>query len=70
MLLGEHSYPLGTIEHGYTNRTLHIDIGARAVTEKPVTQPMKDTFIGGKGFDLWLMWNSIPAKCAWDDARN
>ena len=70
MLLGEHSYQLGAIEHGYTNRTLHIDVGTHAVTEKPVTQQMKDTFIGGKGFDLWLMWNSIPARCAWDDPRN
>ncbi len=70
MLLGEHSYPLGEVLHGYTGRTLHLDIGTLAVTEKPVTQAMKDTFIGGKGFDLWLLWNSIPAQCAWDDPRN
>ena len=70
MLLHEHTYQKGTIEHGYANRTLHLDVGTMTVTEKPVTPQMKDTFTGCKGFDLWLMWNSIPPRCAWDDPRN
>ncbi|MFH1469618.1 MAG: aldehyde ferredoxin oxidoreductase C-terminal domain-containing protein [Pseudomonadota bacterium] len=70
MLLHEHTYQKGTVEHGYANRTLHIDVGTLAVTEKPVTEQMKAVFTGGKGFDLWLMWNSIPPRCAWDDPRN
>jgi len=32
---------------------------------------MKEKFIGGKGFDLWLMWNSLPKKIVkWDDPEN
>jgi aldehyde:ferredoxin oxidoreductase len=39
---------------------------------KPVTEQMKELFTGGKGFDLWLMWNSIPAnkRITWDDPLN
>ncbi len=70
MVLGEHSYQKGEILHGYAGRTLHIDVGSRAVTEKPVTDQMKETFIGGKGFDLWLLWNSTAPRTAWDDPTN
>jgi len=33
---------------------------------------MKEKFIGGKGFDLWLMWNSLPKEreLKWDDPEN
>ncbi len=69
-LLEEHSYEKLPLEHGYANRTLHIDVGTRAITEKPVTAQMKETFVGGRGFDLWLLWNSIPPRTKWDDAAN
>lgn len=70
MLLAETRYEKGTLHRGYAGRTLHVDVGTRTVTEKPVTEEMKEIFIGGKGFDLWLMWNSMPPRCAWDDPRN
>ena len=35
---------------GYTNRTLHIDLTTLTVSEKAVSQEMKDVFIGGRGF--------------------
>jgi aldehyde:ferredoxin oxidoreductase len=33
---------------------------------------MKDTFIGGRGFDLWLLWNALPKNriAKWDDPEN
>ncbi len=68
--LEEHGYEKGAVKHGYANRTLHIDVGSRAITEKPVTDQMKEVFVGGRGFDLWLLWNSIPALTKWDDAAN
>ena len=69
-LLEEHGYEKSELKHGYANRTLHIDVGSRAITEKPVTDAMKETFVGGRGFDLWLLWNSIPPMTKWDDAAN
>ena len=69
-LLAATSYEKSPIEAGYTNRTLHLDVGSPQVTEKPVDDRMKETFIGGKGFDLWLLWNAMPPRTAWDDPLN
>jgi aldehyde:ferredoxin oxidoreductase len=63
-------YPPGTVERGYANRTLHVDLGAPRVDIRPVTPYMKDVFTGGKGFDLFLMWATVPGPIAWDDPRN
>lgn len=72
MVLAEHTYAKGAIERGYNGRTLHVDVGRRTIQEKPVDARMKDLFIGGRGFDLWLLWNSLPADrvVAWDDPMN
>jgi aldehyde:ferredoxin oxidoreductase len=66
------SYKPTTIERGYNNRTLHVDLSSKKLSEKPVDRKMKDTFTGGKGFDLWLLWNSLPKgkPTKWDDPEN
>ena len=69
-VLASFEYPPGAVERGYANRTLHVDLGANGVESRPVTPYMKDVFTGGKGFDLYLMWQSIPGPIAWDDPRN
>jgi aldehyde:ferredoxin oxidoreductase len=60
------------MERGYTNRTLYINLTTSTILSRPVTQFMKDTFIGGKGFDLWLMWNALPKDriTKWNDPEN
>ena len=63
-------YPPGEVERGYAGRTLHVDLGENRIEIRPVTQYMKDIFTGGKGFDLYLMWQSVPGPIAWDDPRN
>ncbi len=70
LLLGEHRFEKGQIDKGYNSRTLHIDIGTRTLTEKPVDEQMKQLFIGGKGFDLWLLWSAIQPQTRWDDPSN
>jgi aldehyde:ferredoxin oxidoreductase len=57
-------------EKGYTNRTLFIDLGSLTVAEKPVTEQMKDVFVGGRGFGLWYLWNAITPSTRWDDPEN
>ena len=57
-------------QRGYTNRTLHIDLGRMKVVEKPVTEQMKDVFIGGRGFGLWYLWNAITPTTKWNDPEN
>lgn len=63
-------YPPVEVERGYAGRTLHVDLSANTIEIRPVTQYMKDIFTGGKGFDLYLMWQSVPGPIPWDDPRN
>ncbi|MCF8105238.1 MAG: hypothetical protein K9K64_07125 [Desulfohalobiaceae bacterium] len=64
------SYEKPELVHGYANQTLKVDLTAASFEIKPVTREMKDTFTGGKGFDLWLLWNAVTGKTAWNDPEN
>jgi len=72
LTVAEFTYPLREVEKGYNNRTLYIDLTNNQIKSKPVTQFMKDTFIGGRGFNLWLLWNALPKNrtVKWDDLEN
>ncbi|MFX0029914.1 MAG: aldehyde ferredoxin oxidoreductase family protein [Candidatus Hermodarchaeota archaeon] len=72
MSIVEKKYEIHSVQRGYTNRTLYIDLSKLEISIKPVTDEMKEKFIGGKGFDLWLMWNSLPKEriIKWDDPEN
>ena len=69
-VIKEFGYELQPVVHGYANRTLHINLDSNVVTIKPVDQKMKDTFTGGKGFCLWLLWNAISKDTKWNDPQN
>ena len=69
-LLKEYSYSLGKINKGYANRTLYVNLSENEIKEKPVTQLMKDKFIGGKGFGLKLLWDATKPNTKWDDPEN
>jgi aldehyde:ferredoxin oxidoreductase len=58
------------VRRGYANRTLHVDLSTNTIEIRPVSDYMRETFTGGKGFDLYLMWQSIPGPIPWDDPRN
>jgi aldehyde:ferredoxin oxidoreductase len=68
----EFKYDLGRVDRGYNNRTLYINLTEKKVVSKPVTEKMRDTFIGGRGFGLWLLWNALPKDRAirWDNPEN
>ncbi len=69
-LLTKYKYELGKIEKGYTNRTLYINVGENIIKEKPVTQLMKDKFIGGKGFGMYYLWHAVTPETKWNDSEN
>jgi aldehyde:ferredoxin oxidoreductase len=69
-VIATYHYDDQPIEKGYANRTLHIDLTSKTISEKPVTQQMKDIFTGGRGFALRLLWNEINADTSWDDPEN
>lgn len=68
---------LGTFEYspkpsiqGYTGEILRIDISEPSFRIIPVTEKMKEVFTGGKGFDLWMMWQEVTSKTKWDSPEN
>jgi aldehyde:ferredoxin oxidoreductase len=69
-LITSYKYSWAPIDKGYNNRTLYVNVGTRTIKEKPVTQQMKDKFIGGKGFDLRLLWDSTKPETKWNDPEN
>lgn len=69
-VLTEFKYKPVKLDKGYASRTLHIDIGNSVIESKPVTDEMKDLFIGGKGFDLRILWDNTSEKTRWNDPEN
>ena len=72
MILAEFKYEPGKVERGYNNRTLYVNLSSMQIASKPVSEKMKETFTGGRGFNLWLLWNALPKDriVRWDDPEN
>ena len=58
------------MDKGYTDQTLSVNISNQDVLIQPVEPKIKDVFIGGKGYDLWLLWNAVESTTRWDDPIN
>lgn len=69
-LLKEFKYKGHPIEKGYNNRILYINLTDNQINEKPVSELMKEKFIGGKGFGLKLLWDATKPDTKWDDPEN
>jgi aldehyde:ferredoxin oxidoreductase len=69
-LIKTFEYKRPTIERGYANQTLYVNLSNLEITAKPVSPQMKDVFVGGKGFDLWLLWNAVTPQTRWNDPEN
>ncbi len=69
-ILAELKYEKIPVHRGYANRTLYINISTNKIEIKPVSELMKNIFTGGKGFDLWLLWNAIKDDTKWNDPEN
>jgi aldehyde:ferredoxin oxidoreductase len=68
--LAEWRYEIRPVVRGYAGRTLYVNLTENTIAGKPVTQKMKDTFTGGKGFGLWLLWNGVTENTCWDSPEN
>ena len=67
---GKFHYDLPTIEKGYTGQTLYVNVDTAEISAKKVTSDMKEKFVGGRGFDLWLLWHAVHDDTAWDSPEN
>lgn len=56
--------------HGYTGEMLRVDLGDYSFRTIPVTEELKEKFTGGKGFDLWLLWQEVNPDTKWDSPEN
>ncbi len=68
--LTTHAYQPTGVDKGYTDHWLDVDLTRLAVTIRPFEEKIKHTFIGGKGFDLWLLWQAVDDDTRWDDPQN
>jgi aldehyde:ferredoxin oxidoreductase len=70
--LADFKYEPNKLERGYNNRTLYVNLSEMRISSKPVSEKMKETFTGGRGFNLWLLWNALPKDriISWDDPEN
>jgi aldehyde:ferredoxin oxidoreductase len=72
VMQADFKYESRKLEKGYNNRTLYVDLSGMRITSKSVSEKMKETFTGGRGFDLWLLWNALPKNrvTKWNDPEN
>jgi aldehyde:ferredoxin oxidoreductase len=69
-VLAEFSYEPPQVERGYAGQTLYVNVSDGSIEVKPVDEKMKRTFVGGRGFDLWLLWNAVNGATQWDSPEN
>lgn len=63
-------YERPAIDKGYANQTLSIGLTDNDIQVHPVTERMKNLFVGGKGFDLWMLWQAVRPDTKWNDPEN
>ncbi|WDP85039.1 MAG: aldehyde:ferredoxin oxidoreductase [Desulfobacter sp.] len=64
------SYERSGVKKGYTDQSLRVNLTTSQVEIIPIKEEIKDKFIGGKGYDLWLMWNAVSGTTQWNDPEN
>ncbi len=69
-VLAELHYKPVEVNKGYANQTLYINLSENRIEIKPVTAKMKELMTGGRGFNLWLMWQNTTKDTKWDSEDN
>jgi aldehyde:ferredoxin oxidoreductase len=63
-------YTKTSLQHGYTNRILALDLGTKSISVLPLPAQIRDYFIGGRGLGLYLLHKKINARTTADDPQN
>jgi aldehyde:ferredoxin oxidoreductase len=69
-VLAQMTYQLEPVDRGYAGKTLYVNISDNVIESRPVTEEMKEIFIGGRGFGLWRLWHAIEPNTKWNDPDN
>jgi len=63
-------YSRGSIERGYTNRLLSVDLTAGSIQISPIQEEVRDFFIGGRSLGLYLLYRSTTPQTRATDLEN
>lgn len=63
-------YGRGTIERGYTNRVLRVDLAARSAAVRTLDPKVRDYFLGGRALGLYLLHRAVTAATRPEDPEN
>ncbi len=69
-VIAEKAYEPAGLKHGYSGQTLYVNVTTGNIDSRIVTPMMKETFIGGRGFGLWRLWNAVSDDTEWSDPNN
>ena len=64
------TYSRRNVDKGYTDQYLDVDLSTGTIATGPIEEKIKKIFIGGKGFDLWLLWDALKGDNKWSDPQN
>ncbi len=64
------SYERAEVNKGYTDFSLRVNLTTTDISINPIEEAVKEKFIGGKGYDLWMMWNAVSGDTKWDSPEN
>ena len=68
--LAQYPYTVPQVHRGYAGQTLYVNLTTGHIEARPVTEQMKDIFVGGKGFGLWRLWHAVSGTTKWNDPEN
>ena len=69
-LITEYKYEKKELHRGYANRALYVNIGDNTISEKAISEEVKEKFIGGRGVGLRMLWDGTKPETKWNDPEN
>ena len=69
-ILGSIKYSPYPIKGGYTDHILKVDLGPHTISTQELPPNFKETFIGGRGYTLKLIWDGTTGKTRYDSPEN
>ncbi len=63
-------YRRAGLERGYTDRVLHINLSTYAISIEPIPTGVKNTYVGGRGYCLKLVYDGTTASTRYDSPEN
>jgi len=67
---GSMNYQKPSIQRGYTNRLLSVDLSTGSITESIIDEEIRDYFIGGRSLGLYLLYKNIRPQTRALDPEN